>query len=298
MIVIHFYNARMQKKESSIFEKSIYYSYIVNANDFSLAPIVIGFERCRKNKGRIASNKTCYIFHYVLSGKGSVVLGGEETKIGEGSLFLLLPHSNAVYAPDKEDPWSYVWIEFSGPAAKTGLEGISFSESSFVFRDDEKGYLRSLFTKMIEEDNSSTELSEPWLLCAYLFKIFAFLTEKYPKEENLLLSKKEEAVKRIEEYLTLHCGDGDLSLGEVAERFSFSQSYITRLFKAETGITPIQFVDELRMKKAVELLSRHSLTIEQISEAIGYKNQFYFTKRFKMHYGVPPSKYKKKASSD
>ena len=53
-----------------------------------------------------------------------------------------------------------------------------------------------------------------------------------------------------------------------------------------------------RMKKAIELLNHRSLTMDQIAEAVGYKNQFYFTKRFKKYYGVPPSKYKQKISVD
>ena len=58
------------------------------------------------------------------------------------------------------------------------------------------------------------------------------------------------------------------------------------------------YVDEMRMKKAIELLNHRSLTMDQIAEAVGYKNQFYFTKRFKKYYGVPPSKYKQKISVD
>ena len=60
------------------------------------------------------------------------------------------------------------------------------------------------------------------------------------------------------------------------------------------GITPIQYIDELRMKKAIELLGHKTFTIEQIAETLGYSNQFYFTKRFKKYYGMPPSKYKQK----
>ena len=288
----------MRKRKTSIFDKGIYFSYVANARDFPLIPIVVGYERCRKSKGKVTSNKTCYIFHYVLSGRGTILLNGKTYEVQKGSLFVFSPHANAVYFPKKEDPWSYIWIEFSGPSVKMALESTSYSNENFIFADDEKGYLESLFMSMIEEDNVSTEFSESWLLCSYLLKAFAFLNKHHPKEECLFLSKKEETIKRIEEYLTLHCSDGDLSLGEVAEKFGFSQSYLTRLFKVQTGITPMQFVDELRMKKAIDLLGRHSLTIDQISEAVGYKNQFYFTKRFKMYYGVPPSKYKKKASED
>lgn len=284
----------MEEKNKDILEKDVYYSYIPNSYDFSVNPLVVGFERCKKNKAKIKSNKACYIIHYVLSGKGNIKMEDANYELSAGDLFLLPPHSNAIYEPKREDPWSYIWIELNGSSIKTVLDVTSFSSSNFIFKDNENEYLKQTLIEMIHEDNLSTEASESLLIVSYIFKVFSFLVKYYPKSKNINITKKEETVQEIERYLYIHYNDTNLSIGNVAEEFSFSQSYITRLFKSQTGITPIQYVDELRMKKAIELLNRHSLTIDQIAEAIGYKNQFYFTKRFKKYYGMPPSKYKQK----
>lgn len=236
--------------------------------------------------------------HYILSGEGSIKTDDSVYEVGAGDLFIFTPHSNVVYEPKKENPWKYIWIEFNGSSVKTILDSTSYSTSNFIFKDNEEEYLKNVFSEMIHEDNLSTESSEAILIVSYIFKVFSFLAKYYPKNENVNITKKEETVKKIERYLNIHYNDTNFSIGDVAKEFSFSQSYITRLFKSQTRITPMQYVDELRMKKAIELLNHHSLTIDQIAENIGYKNQFYFTKRFKRYYGMPPSKYKQKILED
>ena len=57
------------------------------------------------------------------------------------------------------------------------------------------------------------------------------------------------------------------------------------------GVSPMKYIIYLRMQKAVELLKRKTFSISQIAYALGYKNQFYFSKEFKKYFGLPPSKY-------
>lgn len=284
----------MEEKNKDILDKGVYYSYIQNDYEFSISSLIVGFERCKKNKAKIKFNKACYVMHYILGGEGYIKTNEATYEVGPGNLFIFAPHSNVVYEPKKDNPWRYIWIEFNGSSVKTILDTTSYGPSNFIFKDSENEYLKKTFSEMIHEDNLSTESSEATLIVSYIFKVLSFLAKCYPKNENMNITKKEETIKKIERYLYIHYNDTNFSIGNVAKEFSFSQSYITRLFKSQTRITPIQYVDELRMKKAIELLNHHSLTIDQIAENIGYKNQFYFTKRFKRYYGVPPTKYKQK----
>ena len=59
-------------QKNEVFTKDVYYSYLSNSIDFSINPLVVGFEKCRPTKQEIVSNKTCYIIHYVLSGEGTL----------------------------------------------------------------------------------------------------------------------------------------------------------------------------------------------------------------------------------
>ncbi len=83
----------------------------------------------------------------------------------------------------------------------------------------------------------------------------------------------------------------DLSLKKIAEHFHLNACYVSQLIRGETGLTYTQYVTELRINKAKELLKTTSLSLAEISEAVGFNDYFYFIKTFKKEVGVTPGKY-------
>lgn len=92
----------------------------------------------------------------------------------------------------------------------------------------------------------------------------------------------------------------DISLKTISQEFHLNSSYISQLIKNETGLTYTQYITELRMNKAKELLKTTRLSLNEISEAVGFHDYFYFIKKFKREVGITPGKYlqhEKEASS-
>ncbi len=288
----------MKDTKSTVFSKDIYYSYIENRLNLSVIPHVIGFERCRKSKPEILSDKTCYVLHYILSGQGEIHTPNGTKHIHQGQFFLLSPHSNISYRPNKKNPWSYIWIEMNGPSIREVLQLTTLTPENLVYNDTEDQELGTMLREMVEEDTVVFEVAEEALIASYILRFLSYMVSHHSKVQNVSVSKKEETTKAIENYLFLHYNDPTLSMEEVAKHFSFSTSYLTRLFKESAGITPTQYIDEIRMKKAIELLNHPVLSIGQIAEAVGYQNQFYFTRRFRKFFGMPPTQYKQKNSQD
>lgn len=85
-----------------------------------------------------------------------------------------------------------------------------------------------------------------------------------------------------------------LTLKMIADHFEINESYLSRMFKNETGKNLIYFINELKMKKALELLSEPHMMIKEASSMVGMDDQFYFNKVFKKFYGVSPSEFRKK----
>ena len=83
----------------------------------------------------------------------------------------------------------------------------------------------------------------------------------------------------------------DISLTKLAEVFHLNASYISYLIKSETGLTYSQYLTELRIGKAKELLKTTNLSLTEISEAVGFNDYFYFIKKFKKVVGVTPGHY-------
>ncbi len=81
-------------------------------------------------------------------------------------------------------------------------------------------------------------------------------------------------------------------LDEISRRFSYSLSSIKRIFKAETGYSIIDYLSNIRIAKAKELLRDSNITVEEISATLGYANIYYFSNVFKQKVGKSPTKYR------
>ncbi|OPJ60126.1 AraC family transcriptional regulator [Clostridium oryzae] len=87
----------------------------------------------------------------------------------------------------------------------------------------------------------------------------------------------------------------DLSLEIISQNMYLSPAYISKLFKEETGDSPINYLIKIRLSKAKDFLTYNRLTIKEAAHAVGYDDAYHFSKLFKKHYGYPPSCLKYKA---
>lgn len=83
-----------------------------------------------------------------------------------------------------------------------------------------------------------------------------------------------------------------ISLQQLADYLSVSRVQLTRRFKKIHGVPPIDFLTDLRLKKAGELLLETNLTLDRIAKECGYENGFYLSRVFSKHYGTSPSQYR------
>lgn len=88
-----------------------------------------------------------------------------------------------------------------------------------------------------------------------------------------------------------------LTLKTIADKFSMSESSLSHLFKNETGVNLKAYINEKRMKKAMELLSDQSYRIKDVASRIGIEDQLYFNRVFKKYCQLSPSDYRRKLHS-
>lgn len=89
-----------------------------------------------------------------------------------------------------------------------------------------------------------------------------------------------------------HYAEDDLSLQSVANRINVNSSYLSRIFKQETGENFINFLTKIRIDKAKFYLEQGNLKIYEVAEKVGYPNTTYFSTIFKKWVGVTPEKYR------
>ncbi len=84
-----------------------------------------------------------------------------------------------------------------------------------------------------------------------------------------------------------------LSLKVLAEQFFISPSYLSNLFKSETGVTLVDYISTCRMKRAAKLLTETNLSITAVAEHVGIVDVNYFAKIFKKAYRMTPTMYRR-----
>lgn len=84
----------------------------------------------------------------------------------------------------------------------------------------------------------------------------------------------------------------DISLRQLSELFNFHSAHIIRTFKKEYGITPIEALNNVRISKAMQLLTTTSMTTTEIASSVGYSTSSYFARIFKKSVGLTPQAYR------
>ena len=85
----------------------------------------------------------------------------------------------------------------------------------------------------------------------------------------------------------------DISLTSLSAKYNISMGHLSKLIKEQLSVNFSDYIASLRIQRAKELLRDDSLSIQEISEIVGYNDYFYFTKVFKKVEGISPSKYRR-----
>lgn len=138
-----------------------------------------------------------------------------------------------------------------------------------------------------EEDTIFAASSEDKLLDT-LKQIFIVAVQK---TFNKRIFRKEvcEALRYIEENICRK-----IFVPEIAKRVSLTDTYLCKVFKADVGKSIIDYINELKMKKAYELIESNNYLIKQAAAVVGIEDQFYFNRLFKKYFGITPKDIKRK----
>lgn len=101
-----------------------------------------------------------------------------------------------------------------------------------------------------------------------------------------------ELIKKIRHYVEQHFSEEELSVQMIGEVFHVNTSYLSRVFKQETGINLAEYISKIRVEEAEYLLGATDLKIYEIAKKTGYKSQHYFCVAFKKYCDVSPTEYR------
>lgn len=234
--------------------------------------------------------KPHFLIHYVLSGRGRFSVQNQEYSLEAGTGFLIEPGELVFYEADKKEPWTYVWVGFSGSQAEDYVQKMGLSGKHPVFCSKRSDELYTCVRNMMEHNTSgvANDLRRNGELAVFLSLIASDVSVRETDDADRANSYVRKAIRFIQ---SNYCNP--IKVTDVADFVCVNRSYLYTLFENSIGMPPQKFLSAYRITKASELLQTTDIPVESIALSCGYSDALVFTKAFKQMKGVSPSMYRK-----
>lgn len=232
---------------------------------------------------------------FVVKGKGYLLLNKEETCLQTGDMFVLYPREIHYYHANPEDPWELMWVCFNGTSFEYMLNDIGITKDNCIFPGIVNQNLKDMLGDIIDDlgtnPDSINQLYSVGTLCILLSRIQKAIGNNNLSAEN---HQKQTVIEEVTNFIESNY-HMSLNVNVLCEYINYSRSYLSRVFKAETGYTIPEYITHVRIKRAKLLFDETDLSIQEIAISVGFPDAFYFSKIFKKYTGFSPSTYKNKS---
>lgn len=241
---------------------------------------------------------------FVLSGEGRYRFDEGIVSVQEGDLLIINPgvRHQALACPEVESTATEFFVGASGiriPGMADNFLPVPGGGHIIHTTGELHQKLFRLCSSM-EAEKAVRRQGRYFMLKAYLMQmIILVIREQCEPEERaggyaFESVNKKYVVEKMLNYFEDHFSE-KISLDQVAENMYLSPFYISKIFKSETGDTPIRHLINIRLEKAKELLEAgYEGSIQEVAASVGYDDAYHFSKLFKKHYGISPSQARKK----
>lgn len=242
---------------------------------------------------------------FIASGTGKEIINGAEYRIGSGSLSVLLPWHVHEIIVDEKDPLDIFKCSF-GVELFLNNNSPFLELSDLIFRSTELRPVVSLTASELEKGKvlfcellMESDDAKPWkdvLIKAKITEILICFDRCRQaanlSEEAMSQFQNKFSIWKVIEYIH-STFDRDITIGEISQKFHYSESYLNKLLKQNIGLNFTSLLQEVRIRTACAMLSYPSNSINEIASRVGYKSKELFYLAFKNVKGISPENYRK-----
>jgi len=232
----------------------------------------------------ITPNSDVTRIEYIISGK-SVVNSKNMSLIAEtGDTYILQEGEYQNFYNDVSMPMNKIWINVNGRFAKDIIDMYGLKDAILIKNTDSRKYIERIH-KICHSSDDPYFIHEK---ASMLFlNLIQFLSKSYTTIEEELTP-----INNVKSYIDLHLEDS-ISMNDLVEFSNKSVEHTIRMFNAQYGMTPYQYILKNKMELACSLLTSTNTSINEISDRLKFYNSAHFSNVFFKHVGMRPSEYRK-----
>jgi AraC-like DNA-binding protein len=227
---------------------------------------------------------------YISSGRGKFESKPSySAPIEPGHAFLLFPKVWHRYTPDPETGWNEHWIGFDGEIARRWLQHRFISAQRPVVKIQAEDTVLATFSRVMQSIRTSLPALQQILAGAAvnLLGLCYSAQQAQPAAEAQGANAIELAIARIQNEFPR-----DLNMQLMAKELGVSYRWFRSAFTAHTGLSPHQYLLELRIVRARNLLAETTFSVKEIAIQAGFEDEHYFSRLFRHKLNLTPSQWR------
>lgn len=226
---------------------------------------------------------------YITHGQGEFESASvRRTVVDAGTVLLLLPDEWHRYRPSEQGAWSYYWVHFGGGYFDTLMKRGVLSAERPLFKPGLQQELLRSYGALVQRARTQPPGFQQ-MMCGNVLEILGMtLAAEAPGAEAERLGPLVRQAAVLLEQRMAEVVD----LNELASSLDISYDRFRRAFKKHTGLSPHQYVLQLRVERARELLYATDLTVRQIAAELGFDDPYYFSRAFRKFVGLSPRQWR------
>lgn len=221
---------------------------------------------------------------YTESGAGILKVNGETLTQTAGSLFYLAPQIPHEYYPDKNE-WVTCWTVFRGEFLSEQMKALGFGDHN-AKNNACSDKIKRIFSRLMAAAENPVTGKEK---CSELIYEYILEARKCLFYDG---GGSGDILKNAVEYIENNYAE-DIALEQLADIAGVSLQHFCRVFKAETGMRPLEYLAGKRISQAKLLLGNTELPVAEIGEACGYHDPAYFAAVFGKYEGISPREFRR-----
>lgn len=228
-----------------------------------------------------------YLIHVITKGRGVYNARGTKYALKAGDAFLIHPNEITVYTADAVDPWEYCFFSFSGAMAQDLLPFMGFTDDHLIV-PCAASEIATLIMDCVNQIDSVTHVDHLTSL-EHLFRIIAAFSR------NTLQAAPDELqtnpyIRKAIAHIELNYAN-NITVNNLARTLAIDRSYLYRVFKEATGMSPKEYLNTYRLNVARSLLEETDYSIAEIALSAGFFSFSAFYRSFVQKYGKSPREY-------
>jgi AraC family transcriptional regulator of arabinose operon len=232
------------------------------------------------------------VFIHCARGSGWCEVLGRRHQVSKDQLLVIPAGTPHVYGAAKGDPWTIHWFHAVGSLVPVYLEKLEVTPAQPVVPLGGDVRLFSLFEDVLEDlehGSTLTHLIYAAHSLSHLMGVILRHKAEFGHGEADAGKRAEKSIQFMKDHL-----QEPLQIATLAAVVNLSRSHYTTLFHRVTGYSPLKYLNHLRMQRAVQLLHATHLSIKEISDQLGFSDQFYFSRAFRKMHGHAPSEHRQR----